>query len=80
VSGHVGPDGWTPGAPPEIPQGPVTNGAGDRALGMSLQELAVFVQDCLRRDLDPASTRISAVVGFRASQVQKITATPKREG
>jgi len=59
-------------------QGPVTNMCGDKATGMSLAELTIFVQDCLRRDLDPASTFISVVPGWRKNRLEKITATPRK--
>ena len=57
-------------------QGPVVNVCADKATGMSLAELVVFVQDCMRRDLDPATTYISVVPGWRKMRLEKITATP----
>jgi len=59
-------------------QGPVTNVCGDKTTGMTLGELAVFVQDCLRRDLDLDTTLISVVPGWRKNRLEKITATPER--
>lgn len=62
--------------PEQLPQGPVTNVCSDASAGMSLAELVVFVQDCLRRDLDPATTRITVVPAWWSLRLQKITATP----
>lgn len=44
--------------------------AEDKKEGMTLEELAAFVQDCLRIDIDPR-TRIKAQIGF-GSQLQRV--------
>ena len=53
----------------------VTNVAVDKKTGMTLGDLATFVQDCMRRDM-PSDAIIKAVVGWR-SQITTINATER---
>lgn len=53
----------------------ITNLAPDKKVGMTLGDVVLFVQDCLRADVPP-DTRVEARVGFRA-QIQRLDVTVK---